>query len=123
MSAATRWTLRIVLLLALLAATAAWALYYRLEHPARARAGTVTIFFAAHTPTSGIFRVLAREGVVEDARLAEIYYRLYRGATPLQAGPRHHSNAPTPAAAARTTAPRIHGFRTYVTQRLSRRSR
>ena len=94
-STTTRWTLRIVLLLALLAATAAWALYYRLEHPALARAGTVTIFFAAHTPTSVIFRVLAREGVVEDSRLAEIYYRLYRRATPLQAG-EYHFDRPMP---------------------------
>ena len=88
MSAARR-TVRILLLLALAAAAAAWALYYRLEHPAPGRAGTagmVTIFLPAHTSTSQIFRVLAREGVVEDARLAEIYYRLYRRATPLQAG-------------------------------------
>jgi UPF0755 protein len=63
------------------------ALFYRLEHPARpATASFATIVFAQGTPTAEIFRKLEKEGVVRDARLAEIYYRLYRSRTPLQAG-------------------------------------
>ena len=85
----TRRGIRIFLALVLLAVLAVFVLYYRLEHPPPARAGLArktTIFFPAGTSTSGIFRILAREGVVEDARLAEIYYRIYRSATPLKAG-------------------------------------
>ena len=55
--------------------------------PARpATASFATIVFAQGTPTAEIFRKLEKEGVVRDARLAEIYYRLYRSRTPLQAG-------------------------------------
>jgi UPF0755 protein len=86
MSVATR-ALRIVLLLALLAAAVGAFLVYRLAHPPRpASPSQVTIVFAPGTPTAQIFRQLEKEGVVRNARLAEIYYRLYRGKTPLQAG-------------------------------------
>ena len=53
------------------------------------------VLFPQGTPTAQIFRRLAGEGVVEDARLAEIYYRIYRGATPLQAG-EYRFHRPTP---------------------------
>jgi UPF0755 protein len=53
------------------------------------------VLFAQGTPTAQIFRTLAAEKVVEDARLAEIYYRIYRGATPLQAG-EYRFHRPTP---------------------------
>jgi UPF0755 protein len=82
---AARNALRAVLLLALLAAAATLALYYRLEHPLLPPSAA-TIVFAPGTPTTEIFRKLAKEGVVRNARLSEIYYRLYRGRTPLQAG-------------------------------------
>jgi UPF0755 protein len=86
MSAATR-ALRVVLLLVLLAAAAAAFLLYRLAHPPRpASPSEVTVVFAQGTPTAQIFQRLEKEGVVRDARLAEFYYRLYRGKTPLQAG-------------------------------------
>ncbi len=85
---ATRRVLRIFLLLILLGVAVAAYISYRLEHPARApvRAPEVTILFSPGTPTSAIFQRLEREGVVENARLAKIYYRVYRSATPLQAG-------------------------------------
>jgi len=84
---AVRSALRVVLLLVLLAAAVAVALVYRLEHPPRpATPSQAIIVFAQGTPTAEIFRKLAKEGVVRDARLAEIYYRLYRSRTPLQAG-------------------------------------
>jgi UPF0755 protein len=44
------------------------------------------ILFPLGTPTSRIFHTLEKEGVVQDARFAEVYYRLYRAGTPLQAG-------------------------------------
>ena len=84
---AARSVLRVILLLLLLGATLTLALYYRLEHPPRpAIPSQAVIAFAPGTPTAEIFRKLAKEGVVRDARLAEIYYRLYRRRTPLQAG-------------------------------------
>ncbi len=85
---ALRRTLRLFLLLGLLAVTVAGYLFYRLEHPERRAApgAEITIFFPSGTPTSRIFRRLAEEGVVENARVAEAYYRLVRNATPLQAG-------------------------------------
>ena len=86
MSAAKR-ILRVISLLVLLAAAVSAFLFYRLGHPpVPATPSRVTIVFEQGTPTSQIFRKLAREGVVEDAHLAEIYYRLYRGKTRLQAG-------------------------------------
>jgi UPF0755 protein len=84
---AARSALRLALLLVLLVVVAAAALYYRLEHPPRpATPSQAVIVFAQGTPTAEIFRKLAQEGVVRDARLAELYYRLYRRRTPLQAG-------------------------------------
>ena len=60
---------------------------YRLENPpAVSGSGDVIVEIPSGTPTSAIFRRLARAGVVEDARLAEIYYRLHRRRIPLQAG-------------------------------------
>lgn len=86
MSAARR-ALWVVLLFVLLAAAVAVFRFYRLEHPPRpATPSQVTIVFAQGTATAQIFRTLEKEGVVQDARLAEIYYRLYRSRTPLQAG-------------------------------------
>ncbi len=42
--------------------------------------------FAPGTATAQIFQKLEQAGVVRDARLAEIYYRIYRSRNPLQAG-------------------------------------
>lgn len=85
---AGRRVLRLFLLLVLLGIVVAAFLFYRLEHPSRPPLpGTRTkILFAAGTSTARIFQRLEKEGVVQDARLAEIYYRLYRAGTPLQAG-------------------------------------
>lgn len=46
----------------------------------------MTILFAPGTATAQIFQKLEQAGVVRDARLAEIYYRIYRSRNPLQAG-------------------------------------
>ena len=82
-----RRLLRLLLLVLLLALALAVYVTYRLEHPAsRGASGDVTVLFETGTPTSAIFRRLEKEGVVEDARLAEIYYRVHRRATTLQAG-------------------------------------
>lgn len=66
------------------------ALYfrYRMEHPpgGRPTSEEVIVQIPPGTPTSEIFRRLEDAGVVEDARLAELYYRLHRRRTPLQAG-------------------------------------
>lgn len=85
---ATRRVLRIFLLLALLGVIVGVYLFYRLEHPPRPAvpAARATILFPPGTSTARIFRTLEKEGVVQDARLAEIYYRVYRSGTPLQAG-------------------------------------
>lgn len=86
MSTATR-VLRLGLLLLVLVFAGAAYLYYRLEYPPRpATPSQVTILFAPGTPTGEIFRKLAREGVLREARVAELYYRIYRFRTPLQAG-------------------------------------
>jgi UPF0755 protein len=79
---------RIFLLLILLGIVAAGYIFYRLQHPDRPSlpVGQATVQFPAGTSTAQIFRRLEKEGVVLDARLAEIYYRLYRAGTPLQAG-------------------------------------
>lgn len=84
----SRRLLRVFLLLGLLGVVLAAYLSYRLRHPARRLAPPpeVTILFPPGTPTSRIFQRLAAQGVVEDARLAEIYYRVYRRGVPLQAG-------------------------------------
>ncbi len=87
MSAGRRF-LGLVLLLILVGIAGLGFVYYRLQHPSRssAPAGKAKILFAAGTSTARIFQRLEKEGVVQDARLAEIYYRLYRSGTPLQAG-------------------------------------
>lgn len=61
---------------------------YRLEHPPGAARSTdeVVVDIPLGTSTAEIFRRLEAAGVVEDARLAEVYYRLHRRRTPLQAG-------------------------------------
>ena len=85
---ATRRILRIgLLLIALLVAIGAFRVY-RLQHPGPAPppGNEITLQFAPGTATSQIFRRLADHGVVSDARLAEVYYRLYRAGTNLQAG-------------------------------------
>ncbi|MDQ2871090.1 MAG: endolytic transglycosylase MltG [Acidobacteriota bacterium] len=78
----------IVLLLAVLAVLAVVYAYYRLEHPRRpaVAAGRTTVLFPPKTSTKQIFERLEKEGVLQDARLAEIYYRVYRSGTRLQAG-------------------------------------
>jgi len=85
---AFRRIFRALLLLGLLAAVGAIFLAYRLKHPPRP-AGPVAparVSFAPGTSTGQIFVTLEKQGVVRDARLAEIYYRVYRSGTPLQAG-------------------------------------
>jgi UPF0755 protein len=61
---------------------------YRLEHPPGAGRATeeVVVDIPPGTSTAEIFRRLEAVGVVEDAKLAEVYYRLHRRRTPLQAG-------------------------------------
>ncbi len=77
----------VAILLAALAVAAAGVLYYRLEHPSRpGTPSTLTIVFPQGTTTAQIFRRLAETGVVPDGRVAELYYRLYRSRTRLQAG-------------------------------------
>jgi UPF0755 protein len=85
---ATRRVLRVFLLLALLACLGGVYVIYRLEHPAlpAVPAARVRMVFRPGTPTARIFQRLEKAGVVRDARLAEIYYRLYRSGSPLQAG-------------------------------------
>lgn len=82
-----RWQ---VALLAAGIALVAVALFfrYRLEHPPGAARATeeVVVDIPAGTSTAEIFRRLEAVGVVEDARLAEVYYRLHRRRTKLQAG-------------------------------------
>ena len=84
---AVRRTLRLALLAALLAVAVAVYFYWTLEHPsAPPGAPEATVYFSFGTPTSQIFRTLAAEGVVSQPWLAEVFYRIARGATPLQAG-------------------------------------
>jgi UPF0755 protein len=87
MSAARRF-LRLGLLVLFLLALVAFYFHYRMENPPGSRpgAGEVIVEIPPGTSTSEIFRRLDAAGVVEDARLAEIYYRLHRRKTPLQAG-------------------------------------
>ncbi len=94
---AGRRIFRLFLLLALLALAIAGYLFYRLEYPPKrpTPAAEVTIFFSPGTATSQVFRRLAEERVVEDARVAKIYYRVFRSATPLQAG-EYRFERPTP---------------------------
>ncbi|HEY6146399.1 MAG TPA: endolytic transglycosylase MltG [Thermoanaerobaculia bacterium] len=85
---ATRRVLRLFLLVLLLAVLGGVYLFYRLQHPARpvGPVKSATVVFAPGTSTATIFTTLEKQGVVKDARLAEIYYRVYRAGTPLQAG-------------------------------------
>ncbi len=85
---AKRPVFRVFLLLVLLAIAGAGYLFYRLEHPRRSPGplAQAKIVFPVGTSTAQILLTLEKEGVVADARLAEIYYRVYRAGTPLQAG-------------------------------------
>ena len=87
MSAGKR-LLRIGLLLLLLAIAAGVWIVGRLEHPSAPVGASpeVVVFFEPGTSTAAIFRRLAAEGVIGNARLAEYWYRLRSGATPLKAG-------------------------------------
>ena len=87
MSARRRFPRFVLLALLFLAALGAY-FYYRLENPPGSRrpGEEVTVEIPPGTSTSEIFRRLKRAGVIEDARLAEIYYRLHRRKTALQAG-------------------------------------
>lgn len=87
MSAAKR-LLRLGLLVVLLAALVVFYLQHRMTHPPEVRPprGDVIVEIPPGTSTSEIFRRLDAAGIVEDGRLAEVYYRLHRRKTPLQAG-------------------------------------
>jgi UPF0755 protein len=87
LSARRRFQRFVLLALSFLAALAAY-FYYRLENPPGSRrpGEEVTVEIPPGTSTSEIFRRLERAGVIEDARLAEVYYRLHRRKTALQAG-------------------------------------
>jgi UPF0755 protein len=85
------------LLAALLAALGVIYFQYRMKNPSARgpEAGDVIVEIPPGTSTSEIFRRLDAAGVVEDARLAEIYYRLHRRRTVLQAG-EYRFDRPTP---------------------------
>ena len=86
MSAPRRILWAVVLVLVVVAGIAAY-LRYRLENPpVPPGSGEVIVEIPPGTSTADIFRRLARAGVVEDGRLAEVYYRLNRRRVPLQAG-------------------------------------
>jgi UPF0755 protein len=87
MSAARR-AVRLLLLVVLLGLAGAIFLVRRLQHPPQPSApqAEVTVFFAPGTPTSQIFRRLSDEHVVGNALFSELYFRVFRGGTPLQAG-------------------------------------
>ena len=94
---AGRRALRVVLLLVLLGIAVAGYFSYRLEHPKKPLVPSekAKVLFPQGTPTARIFQSLEKEGVVLDAKLAEIYYRVYRSGTPLQAG-EYEFDRPTP---------------------------
>jgi UPF0755 protein len=77
---------RLGLLLVLLAAAIAVWFIYSLERPGPPGPAEVDVYFPPGTSTTAIFRRLAVEGVVSNARIAEIYYRIRASATTLQAG-------------------------------------
>jgi UPF0755 protein len=82
-----RLFLRVALLVLVVVVVVAAYFRYRLENPhARAGSEEVIVEIPPGTSTSDIFRRLARAGVIEDGRLAEVYYRLHRRRIPLQAG-------------------------------------
>ena len=85
---APRRLLRLGLLAVLFVALLALYFEYRMKNPPipRPPAGEVVVYIPPGTSTSAIFRRLDEAGVVEDGRLAEVYYRLHRRKTPLQAG-------------------------------------
>lgn len=85
---ASRRLLRLGLPLVLLVGLVVFYFQYRMKNPSAAgpATGDVIVEIPPGTSTSEIFRRLDAAGVVEDARLAEIYYRLHRRRTPLQAG-------------------------------------
>ncbi len=87
MSAGKR-LVRIGLLATLLTIAAGVWLYNRLERPSIGPGGPsdVVVYFPSGTSTSAIFRRLASEGVIFNAKIAEIFYRIRGSATPLQAG-------------------------------------
>jgi UPF0755 protein len=77
----------LALLLVVLALAVVLGGLWRLKNPpAPAGAADVTVFLPPGTPVSRIFRELESARVVPDARMAELYYRLYRSGTTLQAG-------------------------------------
>jgi UPF0755 protein len=88
MNAKRRRLARAALVAVLLLLAVALYFRYRMEHPPGARPASeeVILQIPPGTPTTEIFRRLEEAGVVEDARLAELYYRLHRRRTPLQAG-------------------------------------
>jgi len=79
---------RLGLLLLLLAAAVAVWFIYSLERPGPPGPGPaeIDVYFPPGTSTAAIFRRLAVEGVVSNARIAELYYRVRASATTLQAG-------------------------------------
>ncbi|HEY7574374.1 MAG TPA: endolytic transglycosylase MltG [Thermoanaerobaculia bacterium] len=87
MSAGKR-LVRIGLLLILLAVAGAIWFVERLKNPPAGAAAPVAVqlYFPPGTSTGAIFRRLAAEGVIRNARFAELYYRFLSSATPLQAG-------------------------------------
>lgn len=87
MSAAKR-LLRLGLLVLLLGVLVVFYLQHRMMHPPAPTQprGDVIVDIPPGTSTSDIFRRLDSAGIVEDGRLAEVYYRLHRRKTPLQAG-------------------------------------
>jgi len=79
---------RLLLLLALLGITIVFWFVNRLERPPGPpmTPPQVFVYFPPGTSTSAIFQRLSAEGVIGNARLAELYYRIRSSATPLQAG-------------------------------------
>ncbi|HEY6066533.1 MAG TPA: endolytic transglycosylase MltG [Thermoanaerobaculia bacterium] len=84
----SRLFLRLGLFAVLVAALVVVYFQYRMKNPPTPRlpGAEVILEIPPGTSTSEIFRRLDREGVVEDGRLAEVYYRLHRRKTALQAG-------------------------------------
>jgi UPF0755 protein len=84
---APRRAFRLALLLVLLALSAGVWLYDRLESPlAPAARPETTVVIPYGSSTSDIFHRLDSEGIVRPAWMAELFYRVARSATPLQAG-------------------------------------
>jgi UPF0755 protein len=79
---------RLFLLVLVLALAVTFWFVSRLERPPAPPGppSQVFVFFPPGTSTGAIFRRLSAEGVIGNARLAELYYRIRASATPLQAG-------------------------------------